>query len=93
MSPDTAEHQVRDGAPPDDGPLGGPPGPSAETDRGTGAATPDSGADAPSGLPDDAPESMPLGTQVESPDGEGEPARGDEAMPGIPTDGEPPSAG
>ena len=38
----SAEHQVREGAPPNDGPLEGAPGPSAETDR-----------DAPTGMPTD----------------------------------------
>jgi hypothetical protein len=48
---------------------------------------------APSGLPEDAPEGQPLGPPETHPDGEGEPARGEEAMPGIPTDGEPPTGG
>lgn len=78
----TAENAARDGAPPNDGPVGGPPGPSAETDRG-----------APTGLPDDAPEGQPLGTIEEAPEGEAEPRRGADHMPGIPTGGEPPSAG
>jgi hypothetical protein len=86
MTPDTtdaAEHQVREGAPPNDGPVGGLPGPSAETDR-----------EAPSGLPDDdAPEGTPLGTVEESPDGEGDARRGEDHMPGIPTGGEPPTSG
>ena len=46
-----------------------------------------------SGLPDDRAEGNPLGPPEADPDGEGEPARGEEAMPGIPTDGEPPTAG
>jgi hypothetical protein len=86
MTPDTtdvAEHQVREGAPPNDGPVGGLPGPSAEIDR-----------DAPSGLPDaDAPEATPLGTPEQHPDGEGDAPRGPEHMPGIPTGGEPPTSG
>lgn len=46
--------------------------------------------DAPTGLPDEAePELEPLGTPA--PDGEPEP--GEEAMPGIVTDGDPPNAG
>jgi hypothetical protein len=48
---------------------------------------------APSGMPDDAPEGQPLGPAETDPDGEGEPARGEDAMPGIPTEGEPPSGG
>ena len=77
----SAEHPTRDGAPPNDGPVGGLPGPSAEIDR-----------DAPSGLPDDAEESTPLGTTEEAPEGDAEPQRGEDAMPGIPTGGEPPAA-
>jgi len=47
--------------------------------------------DAPTGLPPDGPQDDPLGV----PDAEGDdpPRRGPEAMPGIPTEGEPPSAG
>jgi len=79
----SSEQQVRDGAPPNDGPLGGLPGPSAETDR-----------DIPTGLPDEqAPEAEPLGPPTAKPDGESEPAQGEEHMPGIPTRGEPPTAG
>lgn len=78
----SAEQQFRDGAPPNDGPLGDVPGPSAETDR-----------EAPTGLPHEGEEETPLGTSEEEPDGEGEPQRGEEAMPGIPTEGDPPSAG
>jgi hypothetical protein len=78
----TAERNVRDGAPPNDGPLGGLPGPSAEIDR-----------EAPSGLPEDAPEGQPLGPDEARPEDEGERPRGEEHMPGIPTGGEPPSAG
>jgi hypothetical protein len=77
----SAEHQTREGAPPNDGPIEGLPGPSAETDR-----------DAPTGLPDDADEATPLGTTEEAPEGEDQPQRGEDAMPGIPTDGEPPAA-
>jgi len=43
--------------------------------------------DAPTGLPPEEPEETPLGVA------EGDPARGPEAMPGIPDDGEPPQAG
>jgi hypothetical protein len=85
MSSDTTtEHPLRDGAPPNDGPVGAPPGPSAETDRGPAA---------PSGLPDGAPEGEPLGTPDAEPEGEGDPRRGAEHMPGIPTGGEPPTSG
>jgi hypothetical protein len=80
--PSSAEHEVREGAAPNDGPVGGPPGPSADTDR-----------DAPTGLPDQREEASPLGTTEEDPDGEGEPRRGPDNMPGIPTGGEPPTAG
>jgi hypothetical protein len=46
------------------------------------------------GLPDpDAPEPEPLGPTETDPDGEGSPRRGDDAMPGIPTEAEPPSSG
>lgn len=78
----STEHHLRDGAPPNDGPVGGLPGPSAETDRA-----------APTGLPDDAREETPLGGDEVDPDGEGDPSRGDDAMPGIPAGDEPPSAG
>lgn len=52
--------------------------------------------EAPSGVRDDVPpelEETPLGTEEERPEGEGDAARGPEAMPGIPTEGEPPNAG
>lgn len=81
-TPTDAEQPFRDGAPPNDGPLGGLPGPSAETDR-----------EPPTGLPDEAAEAQPLGTDEEAPDGDAEPRRGEDHMPGIPTGGEPPSAG
>jgi hypothetical protein len=81
-NPTTAERHIRDGAPPNDGPLGGLPGPSAETDR-----------DAPSGLPEEAREAQPLGPDETRPEGEGEAPQGEEHMPGIPTGGEPPTAG
>jgi hypothetical protein len=45
---------------------------------------------APSGLPDDADEPDPLGAP--DPDADA-PDTGEEAMPGIPTQGEPPDAG
>jgi hypothetical protein len=47
----------------------------------------------PSGLPDEsAPEPPPLGPPDGDPEGEGETPRGPDAMPGIPTEGEPPAA-
>jgi hypothetical protein len=49
--------------------------------------------DAPSGMPDGAPEPEPLGPGEDRPEGEGEPPRGADAMPGIPTEGEPPTDG
>lgn len=52
--------------------------------------------EAPSGMRDDLPEEfedVPLGTSEEDPEGEGEKRSGVEEMPGIPTEGEPPSAG
>ena len=58
---------------------------SADQDAGTDP-------DAPSGLPTDEHD-VPLGTAEETPEGEGDAPRGEEAMPGIPTGGEPPSAG
>ncbi len=41
----------------------------------------------------DAPEAEPLGPAEPRPEGEGPPERGDDAMPGIPSEGEPPSGG
>ena len=49
--------------------------------------------EAPSGLPPDQPEEEPLGVPDASPEGEDEPDRGEDAMPGIPSEGEPPAAG
>lgn len=47
-------------------------------------------SDAPTGLPsEEEPEPTPLGT----PDPEDTPDTGEEAMPGIVTDGDPPDAG
>jgi hypothetical protein len=83
----SAEHQVRDGAPPNDGPVGAPPGPSAEIDRDAERE------DAPTGLPTQSHEAVPLGISEDAPDEEGDPPRGEEAQPGIPTGGEPPNAG
>jgi hypothetical protein len=57
------------------------------------AAETDPGENAPNGLPDDAPEPDPLGAPDVRPEREDEPERGPEAMPGIPTEGEPPSGG
>jgi len=48
--------------------------------------------DVPTGLPDDAAEGQPLGPADTDPDGEDTP-HGDQAMPGIPTEGEPPTGG
>jgi hypothetical protein len=47
--------------------------------------------DVPTGLPDEAPEPEPLGAP--DPDAEDAPDRGPGAMPGIPSEGEPPDAG
>jgi hypothetical protein len=46
----------------------------------------------PSGLPPDEPEEEPMGVPEARPDGEDERNRGPGAMPGIPTEGEPPAA-
>jgi hypothetical protein len=46
---------------------------------------------APTGLPDDANEPEPLGAP--DPDPDDAPGTGPGAMPGIPTEGEPPDAG
>jgi hypothetical protein len=48
--------------------------------------------EAPSGMPPDEPEEQPLGVPAPAPDGDDAPERGPEAMPGIPTEGEPPAA-
>jgi hypothetical protein len=49
--------------------------------------------EAPSGLPPDQPEEEPLGVPEPEPDGEDDDSeRGPDAMPGIPTEGEPPAA-
>ena len=52
-------------------------------------STPDA---APSGLPPEEPEEAPLGVPEARPEGEDEPDRGADAMPGIPSEGEPPAA-
>lgn len=49
--------------------------------------------DAPTGLPDDVAEATPLGPTEARPEGEDEIRRGDREMPGIPDEGEPPTAG
>jgi hypothetical protein len=49
-------------------------------------------AETPSGLPPDEPEEEPLGVPDPAPEGEDEPRRGADAMPGIPAEGEPPAA-
>jgi hypothetical protein len=59
-------------------------------DPGQPGSTPN---DMPTGMPAGAPEGRPLGPAETDPDGEGDPRRGPDAMPGIPTEGEPPSGG
>ena len=52
--------------------------------------------EAPTGIREGTPpelEETPLGTESEQPEGEGNAPRGADAMPGIPTEGEPPTAG
>jgi hypothetical protein len=44
-------------------------------------------------MPDERQEEEPLGVPDATPEGEDEPQRGPDAMPGIPTEGEPPAAG
>jgi hypothetical protein len=69
----------------DDAPLADPERPGA---------IPNDQPIAPSGLPDQRPEDTPLGAdEPPDPDGEGDAPRGEDAMPGIPTDGEPQSDG
>jgi hypothetical protein len=46
-----------------------------------------------SGLPPDQPEEQPLGVPEARPDADEAPPRGPDAMPGIPSDGDPPDAG
>lgn len=43
----------------------------------------------PSGVAQEGSETPPMGGEEADPDGEGETRRGEEAMPGIPTEGEP----
>ena len=52
---------------------------------------PDPG-EVPSGLPPDEPEEEPMGVPDARPEGEDGRERGADAMPGIPTEGEPPAA-
>jgi hypothetical protein len=47
----------------------------------------------PSGLPPEEPEETPLGVPEAKPEGEDDADRGPDAMPGIPTEGDPPDAG
>ena len=63
--------------------------PGSVSGMGDPRSTPD---DAPSGLPPGEPEEAPLGVPEARPDGEDETDRGPDAMPGIPTEGEPPAA-
>lgn len=49
--------------------------------------------DQPTGLPADEPDDLPLGVDRADPDGEGDTRRGEDAMPGFPTDGEPQTGG
>jgi len=58
----------------------------------------DSGAtpnDMPTGMPQggDEIEGEPLGAPETDPDGEGDTPRGEDAQPGIPSEGEPPASG
>jgi hypothetical protein len=55
--------------------------------------TPRDPADPPTGLPPEEPEEHPLGVPEARPEGQDEPDRGPGAMPGIPTEGDPPDAG
>ena len=68
----------------------------AERDDAPLADEPQGGAvpnDMPSGLPEGGDEPAPLGPDEEAePEGSGEVQRGEEAMPGIPQEGEPPSS-
>jgi len=52
--------------------------------------TPPDADEAPTGLPTQSYEAVPLGTTEEDPDGK---PHGENEMPGIPTGGDPPSAG
>jgi len=48
--------------------------------------------EAPTGLPE-GEEAPPLGVPEARPEGEGDTEHGEDAMPGIPTQGEPPTSG
>ena len=51
--------------------------------------------DMPTGMPEGADEieDDPMGAPESDPEGEGDTDRGDDAQPGIPTEGEPPASG
>lgn len=49
--------------------------------------------DIPTGVREDAIEEVPLGPTDTDPDHDAAQERGEDAMPGIPTEGEPPTAG
>ena len=49
--------------------------------------------DIPTGVREDAIEEQPLGPPEADPDHDAPPERGEDAMPGIPTEGEPPTSG
>jgi hypothetical protein len=70
--------------PRDDAPLADPDQP--------GAIPNDQPTDV-SGLPDEKSDDVPLGVEDSDPDGEGDAPRGEDAMPGIPTDEEPQTDG
>ena len=55
--------------------------------------TPETDGDAPTGMPTDEHEVPPLGAPEARPEDEEEPPQGADHMPGIPTQGEPPTAG
>ena len=63
-----------------DAPLADDSGAGAPPNDDPGALT---GADAPSGLPDDVEEHEPLGADDADPEGEGDTPRGEDAQPGI----------
>lgn len=78
----------QDSSPADDGPAPEHPAPetvSAPADAPSSLPL----EEVPSGLPPDEPEETPLGVDDDAP----ETAVGPGAMPGIPTEGEPPSGG
>ena len=49
--------------------------------------------DIPTGVREDAIEEQPLGPPEADPDHDAPPERGEDAIPGIPTEGEPPTSG